>query len=264
MSNKGLLIVSFGTSHMDARAKQIEPIVQKLQSGFPDYKIYEAYTSQMILSILKKEQNISIFNLTEAFSQMKKDGITDVVVQPTHVIPGIENDNMLDAVEQYKPDFRSIVVGNPLLYATKDYEYIVETLGKYFSENGHLDGRAVILMGHGTSHYTNSSYCALEYMFRAKGYEQVFVATVEAFPDLEQVMIQLRQENYQQLSLFPFMIVAGDHAKNDMAGDAEDSFQSILMKEGYDVTSYLKGLGEFETIQDLFVAHAQAALECAQ
>lgn len=263
MSNKGLLIVSFGTSHMDARIKQIEPIVQKLQAEFQDYKIYEAYTSQMILSILKKEQNISILNLTEAFAKMKEDGITDIIVQPTHVIPGIENDNMLDVVEQYKAEFQSIVVGNPLLYATKDYEYIVDSLGKYFSENGYLNEQAVVLMGHGTSHYTNSSYCALEYMFRARGYEQVFVATVEAFPDLEQVIIQLRQGNYHHLSLFPFMIVAGEHAKNDMAGEAEDSFQSILVKEGYDVTSYLKGLGEFEEIQDLFVAHAKAALDYA-
>ena len=116
-------------------------------------------------------------------------------------------------------------------------------------------------MGHGTSHYTNSSYCALEYMFRSRGYEQVFIATVEAFPDLDQVIIQLKQENYKNISLFPFMIVAGDHAKNDMAGEGNDSFQSILQMEGYHVTSFLKGLGEYEAIQDLFVAHTNAAKE---
>ena len=261
MSKKGLLVVSFGTSHMDARVKQIEPIIKKLQAGFPDYKIYEAYTSQMILSILKKELNFELFNLMEAFEQMRKDGITDVIVQPTHVIPGIENDNMLEVVERYQSNFQTLAVGNPLLYATKDYEYVVDSLGKYFSDNGFLYEQAIVLMGHGTSHYTNSSYCALEYMFRSRGYEQVFIATVEAFPDLEQALIQLRQGNYRKVSLFPFMIVAGDHAKNDMAGEDQGSFQSILQNEGYDVTSFLKGLGEFEAIQDLFLAHAKAAKE---
>ena len=261
MSKKGLLVVSFGTSHMDAREKQIEPIVQKLQAEFQDYFLYEAYTSQMILSILKKEHNFDLFNLEEAFEQMIIDGITDLIVQPTHVIPGIENDNMLEAVENYKSKFRTIRVGNPLLYATRDYEYVADSLGKYFSDNGYLNDQAVVLMGHGTSHYTNSSYCALEYMFRSRGYEQVFIATVEAFPDLDQVIIQLKQENYKNISLFPFMIVAGDHAKNDMAGEGNDSFQSILQMEGYHVTSFLKGLGEYDAIQDLFVAHANAAKE---
>lgn len=256
MSKKGLLVVSFGTSHLDAREKQILPIVHKLRGHFQDCIIYEAYTSQMIINVLRKEYGISIMNLSEAFEQMIQDGITDVTVQPTHVIPGIENDAMLEALEENRPNFQTITVGNPLLYETSDYENVVECLGKYYEEKGILEDQAVVLMGHGTSHYTNSSYCALEYMFRAKGYEQVFIATVEAFPDLEQVMIQLRQSEYHKISLFPFMIVAGDHAKNDMAGESEDSFQRKLHNEGYEVTSYLKGLGEFEGIQNLFVSHA--------
>lgn len=256
MSKKGLLVVSFGTSHVDARERQILPIRNKLGEYFKDYSVYEAYTSQKIIGILKKAENISMMNLQEAFDQMHRDGITEVIVQPTHVIPGIENDRMLESVEANRRLFSSVVVGNPLLYSTKDYEDVADIVGAFCREQGMSNHQAVVLMGHGSSHYTNTSYCALEYMFRARGYEHIFVATVEAFPDLAQVMKQLKKGDYSSIILLPFMIVAGDHAKNDMAGEAPDSFQSILKSEGYEVTCILKGLGEFDEIQKLFLEHA--------
>ena len=211
-AKKGILVVSFGTSHEDTRAVTIDAIEKEIGAAFTDCKIYRAWTSKMILARIEKRDHIHYDNVAEAMERMKKDGITDVIIQPTHVMNGVEKET------------------------------------------------AVVLMGHGTEHYANAVYAALDYRFEDMGYENVIVGTVEGYPEIDQVLKQLGKCRVKKVVIAPFMIVAGDHAKNDMAGDKEDSWKNIISKAGYEVQTVLKGLGEYESIRKLFVEHARKAV----
>jgi sirohydrochlorin cobaltochelatase len=256
---KGILVVSFGTSHRETREKNIDQIELEIGKAFPEYKIYRAFTSNMIIKILKDRDCIFIHSVGEAMEAMRKDGIKKVIVQPTHILNGIENDNMIREVNSYAKYFTSIKIGNPLLTSTEDYKQVIETFMKDLSEE--LNPEALIFMGHGTAHYSNTSYAAFEYMLKAYGYEDVYMATVEAYPTLGDCIKQLKKKAYTSIVLTPFMIVSGDHATNDMAGEEDDSWRSILEKEGYQVSCYLKGLGEYQSIRDIFVQHVKEAAD---
>ena len=188
---------------------------------------------------------------------MAADGVEDVIVQPTHIINGIENDRMMEDLMENMPLFRRIRVGKPLLSSVEDYKKSIHAV---MAETGLQDGEMLVLMGHGTDHHANSAYPTLEYTFHALGYNQVLVGTVESFPELKNVMAKLKIAEKKQVALMPFMLVAGDHAKNDMAGD-EDSWKSELEEEGYEVRVILKGLGEFEGIRKIFIEHIEEAAE---
>lgn len=261
MNKKGLLMVSFGTSHLDTREKNIIEIGRTLRQHFPEYEFYEAYTSKMIIRVLKNKKDIIMNDVKMAMELMEKNGITQVLVQATHVLHGTEYEQMIEDLQTFKSRFQEIKVGAPLLHETKDHEIVVETIGTYLKTCNLLENTGVILMGHGTEHYVNPAYCGMDYMFKYKKFTNVHVATVEAFPSIEDVVEDIRKYAYQNIFLLPFMIVAGDHAKNDMAGEEEDSFYQIMKKEGYKVSYELRGLGEYQPIRALFVQHAIQAKE---
>ncbi|MGB8451816.1 MAG: sirohydrochlorin cobaltochelatase [Anaerocolumna sp.] len=254
---KAILVVSFGTSHKETRSKTIEQVEKDIGKAYPGYKIYRAFTSGLIINVLKKRDGILVMTVKEALEQMFKEGMEEVIVQPTHILNGLENENMMKEVQSHENLFQSIKTGYPLLTSTQDYHKVITCLLEVSPVLQKKE--AILFMGHGTTHYSNTSYAALEYMFRDYGYEDIYVATVEAYPALGDVMKQFKKKDYRKIRLIPFMIVSGDHAINDMAGE-EDSWKSILEKEGYEVSCSLKGLGEYKRIRNIFVEHIAAVI----
>ncbi len=256
MTRKAILVVSFGTSHLDTMAKTIGAIEAQIQSVYAGYQLYRAFTSGIIIKKLQRVEGMYIRNVSEAMEQMIQEGIEQVIVQPTHILNGIEHDKMMCELMKFSERFKTIRVGKPLLSSVADYKMSIHSLmGQVEVEKD----QALVLMGHGTDHHANAAYPTLEYTFHALGYSNVLVGTVEGYPDLRNVMAKLEVMDVKRVLLMPFMIVAGDHAKNDMAGE-EDSWKSKLLEAGYDVTAILKGLGEIEGIRNMFVEHIKEAM----
>lgn len=253
---KGILMVSFGTTHLDTMKKNIEELEHYIGEKFPDYQIYRAFTSGMILRKIKREEGIHIDTVGEALERMASDGVHCAVIQPTHIINGIENERMLEEVRKQEVRFERVCVGKPLLSSADDYKKAVHAV---MAETKLAPGEVLALMGHGTDHYANASYPMLEYTFHTLGYGDVLVGTVENFPDLNNVMTKLQICGAKKVALMPFMLVSGDHAKNDMAG-AEESWKSEMERAGYEVRVILKGLGEFKGIRRIFEEHIREAL----
>ena len=255
-TKKAILAVSFGTSHEDTRKVTIDAIEDSMREAFPDYPVYRAWTSKMIIRKLKNRDNIIVPTVREAMEQMISDGITDVLVQPTHVINGIENDLMKEDALSYRDSFHSISFGDPLLTTEEDSHKVIAAIAEEFSNI--TKKQALVFMGHGTTHFANSIYAALDYTFKDKGYHNFFLGTVEAYPSMESLKKMVKAYQPEEVVLAPFMIVAGDHAKNDMAGDDPESWYSQFKDEGYEVKAVLKGLGEYKGIRRLFIDHIRA------
>ena len=187
-SKKAILVVSFGTSYENTRKLTIEAIEHDIADAFPACPTYRAWTSKMIIAKLKKRDGLTIHTVKEALEQMLLDGITDVIVQPTHVINGIENDRMLQEVMEHMHLFRKVYVGKPLLSSVEDYKKAIHAV---MEKTVIGEDEMLVLMGHGTDHHANSAYPTLEYTFHSLGYQQVLVGTVESFPDLRNVMAKL-------------------------------------------------------------------------
>ena len=258
-NRKAILVVSFGTSYEATRKVTIEAIEKDIANAYPDYKLYRAWTSKMILAKLKKRDNLHINNVKEAMEEMIADGITDVIIQPTHVINGIENELMKEDALSYQESFHSIRFGTPLLTSEEDNQTVIDTIAGEFSYL--KEDEVLVLMGHGTTHYSNAIYAALDYAFKDKGHPNIFLGTVEAYPSMLSLMKMVKAYAPKKVVLAPFMIVAGDHAKNDMAGDDPESWYSQFVQEGFQVESVLKGLGEYEGIRRLFVKHVADTLQ---
>ena len=254
---KGILIVSFGTSQLDTLEKTIAVIEREAAEKFPRAGVYRAFTSSVIIRKLKRTAGLALDTVGEALERMAADGVEEVIVQPTHIINGIENDAMMESLMEHMGLFRQIRAGKPLLSTVDDYKKSVHAV---MTETELDPGEMLVLMGHGTDHHANSAYPTLEYTFHALGYTQVLVGTVESFPELNNVMARLEISGKKKAVLMPFMLVAGDHAKNDMAGE-EDSWKSRLEEEGYEVRVILKGLGELEGIRKIFLEHIEEAAE---
>lgn len=254
---KGILIVSFGTSHLDTLEKTIAVIEREAAEKFPRAGVYRAFTSSVIIRKLKRTAGLAVDTVGEALERMAADGVEEVIVQPTHIINGIENDAMMESLMEHMGLFRQIRAGKPLLSTVDDYKKSVHAV---MTETELDPGEMLVLMGHGTDHHANSAYPTLEYTFHALGYTQVLVGTVESFPELNNVMARLEISGKKKAVLMPFMLVAGDHAKNDMAGE-EDSWKGRLEEEGYEVRVILKGLGELEGIRKIFLEHIEEAAE---
>ena len=248
-----VLVVSFGTSHNDTRKVTIDAIEEEIRNAFPDYALYRAWTSKMIIKKLKNRDHVTVYNVKEAMEQMRRDGITDVYVQPTHVINGIENYLMKEDALAYREDFHSISFGNPLLTSAQDNLDVIRAVAEEFSDLRKED--VLVLMGHGTTHFANAIYAALDDMFKDLGYKNIFLGTVEAFPSLETLIKIVKEYGPEKVILAPFMIVAGDHAKNDMAGDDSESWYSQFRAAGFQVETVVKGLGEYPGIRKMFVEH---------
>lgn len=258
MSKKqAILAVSFGTSHKETREKNIEAIEQQLRENFPLYELRRAFTSGMIMKALEKRDHLHIDNVTEAMEKLARDGFVKVVLQPTHILNGDEYDKMVKQTKGFEDRFHTISIGEPLLTRSQDYEMVCKGLMNHFPDLG--QDEALVLMGHGTGHFADAAYSALDYRFKALGYRQVFVGTVEGYPELSDVLQQVKAYGPKKVILLPFMVVAGDHAVNDMAGDSEESWKSAFEKEGYEVECVMKGLGEFPEIREIYMSHAMAA-----
>lgn len=258
-THQAILVVSFGTSFPQTREKTIDRIEQRMGEAYPDWRIYRAWTSKMIMAKLLRRDGIKIPNVTEAMEQMLVDGITDLVVQPTHVINGIENDLMKKDALAFADRFHSISFGAPLLSDEQDNWDMIEAIHKEFPDL--KDDEALVLMGHGTTHYANSIYAALDYAMKDKGYPNIHLGTVEAYPSLDSVIRLLKEQEAKKVILAPFMIVAGDHATNDMSGDDPDSWRSRVEAAGFAVECCMKGLGEYPAVQDLLIQHAKTAMK---
>ena len=258
-NHKAILVVSFGTSYEATRKVTIEAIEKDIANAYPDYKLYRAWTSKMILAKLKKRDNLHINNVKEAMEEMIADGITDVIIQPTHVINGIENELMKEDALSYRESFHSIRFGTPLLTSEEDNQTVINAIAEEFSYLS--EEEVLVLMGHGTTHYSNAIYAALDYAFKNKGHPNIFLGTVEAYPSMQSLMKMIKAYAPQKVVLAPFMIVAGDHAKNDMAGDDPESWYSQFVQEGFQVETVLKGLGEYKGIRELFVKHVADTLQ---
>lgn len=255
-TKKAILAVSFGTSHNDTRKVTIDAIEDDMRTAFPDYKLYRAWTSKMIIKKVNTRDHVSIHTVKEAMEQMKLDGITDVLVQPTHVINGIENELMKEDALTFREYFHSISFGDPLLTSEQDSLNVIQAVAEEFSSL--QQDEVLVLMGHGTTHYANSIYAALDYTFKDFGYKNIFLGTVEAYPSMETLLKMVKEYNPKKVILAPFMIVAGDHAKNDMAGDNPESWYNQFQAAGFQTEAVVKGLGEYAGIRRILVNHLRA------
>lgn len=258
MSAKALLVVSFGTSHDDTREKTIDRLEGELAKEFPDRRLYRAWTSSMVCERLRREGRAAVDSVLEAMLRMKRDGIRDVLAQPTHVLDGVENGLMRDDALAAVRDFGAIRIGAPLLANDADVDKMARSIAN--DADALPPDEALLLMGHGTSGAANAMYVKLERRLHELGHRNVFVATVEALPTLDDVVPRLKaNEALRRVTLMPLMIVAGDHAKHDMAGEQPGSWRNVLARHGYDVNCVLHGLGESQAVIGLLVEHARQA-----
>ena len=256
-----ILVVSFGTSMPEAR-KAIDNLVNAARKEFPEAEVRLAFTSNIIRRKVARETKEIITNPVEALARLNDEGFSNVYVMPTHIIPGEEYDEAAGVVAAFagmsgKYGFDDIVLGTPFLNSTKDCERMADILLERFKTQLEDKETAIVLMGHGTpEHFANALYSQLQLILDSKAYGRFFLGTVEAAPKIEDVVAKLkRHPEVKKLVLSPLMIVAGDHANNDLAGeDDEDSWLNILRKNGYrNITTYLVGLGEDENIAKDFV-----------
>jgi len=256
---KGILVTCFGTSYTDTREVCIESVVKDIDKAFPDYEVRLAFTAQFIIDKVAKRDNIKFDNPEEALTKMKEEGFTEVIVQPLHIIPGAEYSDLKDVVEEFNDgSFKKLALGEPVLAGIEDYRIAVDALKTQLPETSEKE--TVVVMGHGTEHYANACYPCLQSVINDKGLN-VIVGTVEGYPSLDDVIVKLKKQKIKEVTLMPFMVVAGDHAQNDMAGDEKDSWKSILKKEGFIVNTYMHGLGENQAFHEIYINHVQKAIE---
>ncbi len=260
IGEKELLVVSFGTSFNDSRRLTIGAIEKALEEAYPEYSVRRAFTSNIIIDHVNKRDGILIDDLDAGLKRAVDNGVKELVIQPTHLMNGIEYTELSDAVAQYADAFESVKIGAPLLTTDEDFKNVEQALVDWTKE--YDDGKtAIVFMGHGTEAESNGVYAKMQELFTADGYANYYVGTVEATPSLDDVLAAVQAGEYERVILEPMMVVAGDHANNDMAGDEDDSWKSAFEKAGYKVECVLRGLGENEAIQQMYVEHAKAAIE---
>ncbi len=257
---KGILLVAFGSSMPEAQVS-FENIDKKVKKAFPGIPVRWAYTSKIIRNKLAKEEGKNLASPATALSAMMDEDFTHVAVQSLHSIPGEEYDSLLEtahAFEGMPKGMKKIIVGQPLMVSHEDMQKTVDAVMANIPKARKKD-EAVVLMGHGTHHPGNIYYPAAQYYFGEKD-SNIFVGTVEGAPSLDDVLGKLKKNNIKTAYLMPFMSVAGDHARNDMAGDEEDSWKSVLTKAGIKCVPVLKGTAEFDQVADVWISHLKAAL----
>lgn len=277
-----LLVVSFGTSFNDSRVADISGVEKKLQEAYPDWSVRRAFTAQIIINHVQARDDEKIDNMEQALERAVSNGVKNLVVQPTHLMHGAEYDELVDAVNNYKDKFETVTVAEPLLgevgsdatAVNDDKKNVAEaitaeavkTAGYDSLDAAKEDGTAFVFMGHGTSHSAKVSYSQMAAQMSELGYENVFIGTVEGEPEetaCENVINKVKEAGYKKVVLRPLMVVAGDHANNDMAGDDEDSWKSQFEASGaFDkIDTQIAGLGEIDAIQQIYVDHTKAAIE---
>ena len=277
-----LLVVSFGTSFNDSRVKDIKGIEDALQAAYPDWSVRRAFTAQIIINHVQARDGEKIDNMQQAMDRAVANGVKNLVVQPTHLMHGAEYDEMMEMIDEYRDKFESVAVAEPLLgevgadatVINEDKEAVakavtaeaVATAGYDSVEAAAKDGTAFVFMGHGTSHTAKVSYSQMQTVMQTLGYDNVFIGTVEGEPEstsCENVIEAVKAAGYTKVVLRPLMVVAGDHANNDMAGADEDSWLSQFEASGaFDsVDCQIAGLGGVVDVEQLYIAHTKAAID---
>ena len=255
-----LMVVSFGTSFNDNRRLTIGAIESAIEDAFPDWSIRRGFTSQIIIDHVLRRDGEVIDNVGEALDRAVANGVKTLVIQPTHLMNGFEYNDVVDEAAQYADAFEAVAIGEPLLASDDDFAAVAGAIVAATAE--YDDGNtAIVFMGHGTEAESNSVYAKMQQVLTNAGNEHYYIGTVEAEPALDDVLALVDAGEYARVVLRPLMIVAGDHANNDMAGDEEGSWKTAFEAAGYEVECVIKGLGELEAIQQLFVQHAQAAVD---
>ena len=281
IGEKEILVVSFGTSFNDSRVADIKSIEDAIQEAFPDWSVRRAFTAQIIINHIQARDGEVIDNMEQALERAIANGVKQLVVQPTHLMHGAEYDEMMDAIEAVADKFETVLVAEPLLGEVGNDATVInadkETVAKAVvadtaADGGFADaaaaaveGTAFVLMGHGTAHVAKVTYSQMQTQMNQLGYDNVFIGTVEGEPEetsCEAVIEAVKAAGYKNVVLRPLMVVAGDHANNDMAGDEEDSWKSMFAAAGcFDkIDTQISGLGSIEAVQALYVAHTQTAL----
>ena len=283
IGEKEILVVSFGTSFNDSRAKDIGGIEKAIQKAFPDWSVRRAFTAQIIINHVQARDGEKIDNVMQALDRAVANGVKTLVIQPTHLMHGAEYDELMEAVEAYKEQIETIVVAEPLLgevgkkatTVNEDKEAVakavvkaaVKEAGYEKLEDADNDGKAFVFMGHGTSHKAKVTYSQMQTQMEKLGYKNVFIGTVEGEPEstsCENVINAVHEAGYEKVILRPLMVVAGDHANNDMADpeDPESWFSMFTASELFSsVETQIAGLGRIKAIQKIYVAHTQAAID---
>ena len=277
-----LLVVSFGTSFNDSRAEDVKGIEDALAKAYPDWSVRRAFTAQIIINHVQARDDEKIDNMEQALERAVDNGVKNLVVQPTHLMHGAEYDELSETVEKYKDKFESVKIAEPLLgevgadttVINADKEAVAKAITAEAVKTANYDsidaaaedGTAFVFMGHGTSHVANVSYDQMQTQMEQLGYKNVFIGTVEGEPEdteCQAVIEKIKEAGYKKVILRPLMVVAGDHANNDMAGDDDDSWKSQFeASKAFDsVESQIAGLGEIDAIQQIYVAHTKAAIE---
>lgn len=253
-----ILVVSFGTSYNDNRRLTIGSIENAIEKAFPNYSIRRGFTSQIIIDHVKKRDNVEIDNVKEALDRAVDNGVKNLVIQPTHLMNGLEYKDLESEVAGYADSFEKVVIGKPLLTSDEDFKAVMDAIADATVQ--YDDGEtAICFMGHGTEAESNKVYGKMQNFLTDAGKTNYFVGTVEAEPTLDEVLAKIKEGNYKKVVLRPLMIVAGDHANNDMAGDEEGSWKTTFEAAGYEVECVVEGLGQLEAIQDLIVEHVKEA-----
>ena len=275
-----LLVVSFGTSFNDSRVADIKGIEDALQAAYPDWSVRRAFTAQIIINHIQARDGEKIDNMTQALDRAVANGVKNLVVQPTHLMHGAEYDEMCEAIEAYKDQFESVSIAEPMLgevgsdatVINADKEAVAKAItATAVSEAGFESleaakdaGTAFVFMGHGTAHVAKVTYSQMQTQMQNLGYENVFIGTVEGEPEetaCEAVIEAVKAAGYTNVVLRPLMVVAGDHANNDMAGSEDDSWKTMFEAAGFTVDCQIHGLGEIADVQALYVAHTKAAID---
>ena len=275
-----LLVVSFGTSYNDSRVKDIKSIEDALQEAYPDWSVRRAFTAQIIINHIQARDGEKIDNMTQALERAVANGVKNLVVQPTHLMHGAEYDEMCAAIDDYRDNFDSVSIAEPLLgevgsdatVINADKEAVAKAITAAAVEASGFDsleaakeaGAAFVFLGHGTAHVARVSYSQMSTQMQQLGYENVFIGTVEGEPEetaCGSVIEEVRAAGYTTVILRPLMVVAGDHANNDMAGSDDDSWKLMFEDAGLTVDCQIAGLGGIADIQALYIAHTQAAID---
>ena len=277
-----LLVVSFGTSFNDSRAADIKGIEDALQAAYPDWSVRRAFTAQIIINHVQARDGEKIDNMQQAMDRAVANGVKNLVVQPTHLMHGAEYDEMMEMIDSYRDKFESVAVAEPLLgevgadaaAINSDKEAVAKAITAAAVKDAGFDSldaaaaekTAFVFMGHGTSHTAKISYSQMQTTMQTLGYDNVFIGTVEGEPEetaCENVIEAVKAAGYTKVVLRPLMVVAGDHANNDMAGADDDSWLSQFKASGAfeEVDTQIAGLGEISDIQQLYIAHTKAAIE---
>ena len=242
---KAILVTSFGTSHKDTRKKCLDSIQREVEEKYGNENVERAYTSGIIRRIIEKNEGIHIFDQKEGLKVLKDKGFEEIITMSLHILDGIEYSKLDDKFGK---------ISKPLLADDEDFEKIVEN--KEF--NDLEDDDAIVFMGHGTESEADYAYQKLQKEYLKAGKSNIFIATVEGEVTIKDIIEKMKGKGFKKILLKPFMIVAGDHAKNDMSSDDEDSWKTMLKNEGYEVTSVLKGMGEYEFIRKMFMDKLEA------